>query len=174
VLDARRCISYLTIEHRGDVDPALHAGIGEWQFGCDVCQSVCPWNRKAPVTREPAFLPAGPFPGADAIADMTDDEIRQRFTGTALLRPKPAGLRRNAAIALANRQAELDPRVHVSELATLGTRSDSPRVGDRPDTPADPPSAQGEGIGEPTGAASRHRGRPGSAGPVHSAADRRP
>ncbi|HET7874198.1 MAG TPA: tRNA epoxyqueuosine(34) reductase QueG [Methylomirabilota bacterium] len=105
VLDARRCISYLTIEHRGEIDPALHAGMGEWQFGCDLCQSVCPWNRKAPVTREPAFHPLTPYPATAAVAAMGDDEFRQRFAGTALLRPKAAGMRRNAAIALRNRAA---------------------------------------------------------------------
>lgn len=99
VLDARRCISYLTIEHRGAIDPALESALGPWQFGCDVCQSVCPWNRKAPLTHEAGFQPSGPYPGAARIAGMGDDELRQRFAGTALLRARPAGLRRNAAIA---------------------------------------------------------------------------
>ena len=98
VLDARRCISYLTIEHRGDVDPALHSGMAGWQFGCDVCQDVCPWNRKTPMTTANDFRPAGPYPGADAIAEMDDETLRRRFAGTALLRAKPRGLRRNAAI----------------------------------------------------------------------------
>lgn len=102
VLDAGRCISYLTIEHRGEIDPDVGARSGPWQFGCDVCQSVCPWNRKAPVTREGAFTPAAAYPGAEAIVAMSDEEIRTRFAGTPLLRPKPAGLRRNAALALAN------------------------------------------------------------------------
>ncbi len=102
VLDARRCISYLTIEHRGKIDPDLHEGMGQWQFGCDLCQSVCPWNRKAPVAGESAFLPAGPYPGAEAVLEMSDDEFRRRFAGTALLRAKAAGMRRNAAIALEN------------------------------------------------------------------------
>jgi epoxyqueuosine reductase len=102
VLDARRCISYLTIEHRGDIDPAWHEAIGAWQFGCDVCQEVCPWNRKAPVASEAAFRPPAPFPGPEAVAEMDDDALRRRFAGTALLRARPAGLRRNAAIALAN------------------------------------------------------------------------
>jgi epoxyqueuosine reductase len=105
VLDARRCISYLTIEHRGDIDSALHGAMGSWQFGCDACQSVCPWNRKAPVTNEPAFRPATAFPPAEEIAEMSDEALRRRFRGTAMLRPKPAGLRRNAAIALVNRTA---------------------------------------------------------------------
>ena len=99
VLDARRCISYLTIEHRGAIDPALEAELGPWQFGCDVCQDACPWNRKSPVTREGAFLPTVSYPGAEGIGAMDDAELRARFKGTALLRAKPAGLRRNAAIA---------------------------------------------------------------------------
>ena len=105
VLDARKCISYLTIEHRGPIDPALEGELGAWEFGCDVCQDVCPWNRKSPVTREGAFLPSAPYPGAERIAAMSDEEIRRRFAGTALLRSKPAGLRRNAAIARDNAAA---------------------------------------------------------------------
>jgi epoxyqueuosine reductase len=102
VLDARRCISYLTIEHRGAMDPELEGELGPWQFGCDICQDVCPWNRKAPVTREAAFLPCVPYPGAERVILMSDDELRARFKGTALLRSKPAGLRRNATIARDN------------------------------------------------------------------------
>jgi len=102
VLDARKCISYLTIEHRGPIAPALEGALGPWEFGCDVCQDVCPWNRKSPVTRESAFLPSAPYPGAERVAAMGDDELRARFAGTALLRPRPAGLRRNAALAAGN------------------------------------------------------------------------
>jgi epoxyqueuosine reductase len=76
--------------------------MGPWQFGCDVCQSVCPWNRKAPVTREVAFVPHEPYPGAEAVVAMSDEEFRRRFAGTAMLRPKAAGMRRNAAIARDN------------------------------------------------------------------------
>jgi epoxyqueuosine reductase len=103
VLDARRCVSYLTIEHRGDIEPAARAGMAGWQFGCDICQDVCPWNRKAPVTGESAFAPAAPFPGAAAVSAMDDESLRRRFTGTPLLRAKPSGLRRNAMIYLENR-----------------------------------------------------------------------
>ncbi len=102
VLDARRCISYLTIEHRGEIDPALHAGMTGWQFGCDVCQDVCPWNRKAPVTREADLHPRAAYPGAAAISRMDDEAIRHGFQGTALLRAKTSGLRRNAVIYLEN------------------------------------------------------------------------
>jgi len=106
VLDARKCISYLTIEHRGPIDPALEGELGRWEFGCDVCQDVCPWNRKPPVTRERAFVPSAPYPGAASIAVMSDEDLRARFAGTALLRAKPAGLRRNAAIARASATPE--------------------------------------------------------------------
>jgi epoxyqueuosine reductase len=102
VLDARRCISYLTIEHRGEIDPALHRGMAGWQFGCDVCQDVCPWNRKAPTTRHPELVPATSYPGAAAVSSMDDASIREAFRGSALLRAKPAGLRRNALIYLEN------------------------------------------------------------------------
>jgi epoxyqueuosine reductase len=109
VLDSRRCISYLTIEHRGEIDPALQPQIGDWQFGCDRCQEVCPWNRRAPVSAEPAFAPDAPYPGAAAVAAMDDEAFRRRFAGTPLLRPRAAGMRRNAAIALANRGAREAP-----------------------------------------------------------------
>ncbi len=104
VLDSRRCISYLTIEHRGEIDADLQPLMGEWEFGCDRCQEVCPWNRHAPPSAESAFVPAGAYPGAETIAAMDDEALRRRFAGTALLRPRAAGLRRNAAIALANRR----------------------------------------------------------------------
>ena len=102
VLDARRCISYLTIEHRGPIDGTLEDGLGPWQFGCDACQSVCPWNRKAPLSDESAFYPSRPYPGAARIVDMTDAELREHFADSALLRAKPAGLRRNATLARSN------------------------------------------------------------------------
>ena len=109
VLDARRCISYLTIEHRGEIDPVLHRDMGQWQFGCDLCQSACPWNRKSPITREASFQPTRSYPGAEAVARMDDGQFRQRFTGTALLRPKASGMRRNALIALANHMGSAGP-----------------------------------------------------------------
>jgi len=102
-LDARRCVSYLTIEHRGEIDPALQAGIGGWLFGCDVCQEVCPWNRHAPPSREPALRP-GASPGpVERLIDIGADEFRERFRGSALKRAGRAGLARNARIVAANR-----------------------------------------------------------------------
>jgi epoxyqueuosine reductase len=104
VLDARRCISYLTIEHRGDVPEDLRAGVGDWLFGCDVCQEVCPWNRKAPPGAEPALLGRPDLMQLDLIEilGLSEEEFRRRFRGTALLRTKRRGLVRNAALVLGN------------------------------------------------------------------------
>jgi epoxyqueuosine reductase len=102
VLDSRRCISYLTIEHRGEIDSALRPAMAGWQFGCDVCQTVCPWNRKAPESRHAEFRPRAPYPGAETVTAMADEEVRATFRGGAMLRAKPAGLRRNALIYLEN------------------------------------------------------------------------
>jgi epoxyqueuosine reductase len=106
-LDSRRCISYLTIELRGPVPPELRGGVGQWLFGCDVCQDVCPWNRKAPKTSDPAYLPRSPGGVLDArtIAMMSDDELRGLVRGTTLTRTGLDGLRRNAAIVLGNSQS---------------------------------------------------------------------
>jgi epoxyqueuosine reductase len=98
VLDARRCISYLTIEHRGDIDPDLQPGMAGWQFGCDICQDVCPWNRKAPTTAEADFVPEAAYPGAEVLSAMDDTDFRRHFAGTPILRAKAAGMRRNAVI----------------------------------------------------------------------------
>ena len=103
VLDARRCISYLTIEHRGDIAGDLAEQIGEWVFGCDVCQEVCPWNRKADPGREPALEPSGTFGALETLLELDPEVFRARFRGSALTRTKRAGLLRNAAIVLANR-----------------------------------------------------------------------
>jgi epoxyqueuosine reductase len=82
----------------------LRRGVGEWLFGCDICQEVCPWNRKAPAATEPAFRPRTDLEGADAIEllGLTELEFRRRFRGTALMRTKRSGLLRNAALVLGN------------------------------------------------------------------------
>jgi epoxyqueuosine reductase len=105
VLDARRCISYLTIELKGSVPEELRSGLGDWVFGCDVCQDVCPWNRKAPATQEPALLPRPDLDPADPVEllGLSEEEFRHRFRGTALTRAKRRGLLRNAALVLGNR-----------------------------------------------------------------------
>ncbi|MEK6260151.1 MAG: tRNA epoxyqueuosine(34) reductase QueG [Planctomycetota bacterium] len=105
VLDARKCISYLTIELKTPIPLALRDGVGEWLFGCDLCQDVCPWNRKAPRSDEPAFQPQPDLNPADCVAilRMTREEFHARFAKTPLERPGFDGLRRNAAIVLGNR-----------------------------------------------------------------------
>ncbi|PYM08865.1 MAG: tRNA epoxyqueuosine(34) reductase QueG [Candidatus Rokuibacteriota bacterium] len=104
VLDSRRCISYLTIEHRGPVAEELRPAIGEWAFGCDICQTVCPWNRKAPPTSEPAFRPSGPLEPLEELLALDDHAFRARFRGSALRRAKRSGLLRSAALVLGNRR----------------------------------------------------------------------
>ncbi len=104
ILDARRCISYLTIELKNQIPIDLRDGVGDWLFGCDLCQDVCPWNNKAPVTSEPAFQPQADHHPADAlqILKMTEAEFVARFQHSPLGRPGWNGLRRNAAIVLGN------------------------------------------------------------------------
>jgi epoxyqueuosine reductase len=104
VLDARRCISYLTIELRGPVPQPLRAGVGDWLFGCDICQDVCPWNGRAPESLEQAFVPAEARNPVDLneLFSWTDDDFRRLFRGSPLLRAKRRGLLRSAAIVLGN------------------------------------------------------------------------
>lgn len=108
VLNAGQCISYLTIEHKGPIPKELRAGIGDWLFGCDVCQEVCPWNRFAHPTSESAFFPQVDRYPVDvcALFFMTDVELRAMLRSTPLARAKPEGLLRNAAIVLGNAPCE--------------------------------------------------------------------
>ena len=105
VLDASRCISYLTIELKNPIPVELRRGVGEWVFGCDVCQEVCPWNSHAPTTSEPDFQPLSDHNPLELIPlfSLTDEEFRTRFRSTPLWRPRRRGLLRNAAIVLGNR-----------------------------------------------------------------------
>jgi epoxyqueuosine reductase len=99
-LDSRKCISYLTIELRGPIPEDMHRGIGDNLYGCDICQDVCPWNRKAPLTTEAAFQ-ARPISLAELVA-MTPEGFRERFRKTPVARTKHTGILRNAAIVAAN------------------------------------------------------------------------
>jgi epoxyqueuosine reductase len=104
VLDSARCLSYLTIEHRGDIPAAYHAAIGTQIYGCDICQEVCPYNQPAPSS---ADAPWQPRAGLDLprLADLgarSDEELRTLVKGTPMTRAKVAGLRRNLEIARVN------------------------------------------------------------------------
>jgi epoxyqueuosine reductase len=129
LLDSRRCLSYLTIELKGAVPEELRPEMKDWLFGCDVCQEVCPWNRKAPPGTEPALQARPDLVALDPLQlmAMSEEEFRRRFRGTALWRTKRRGLLRNAALILGNRgdpaalpalrQALDDPEPVIREAA---------------------------------------------------------
>jgi epoxyqueuosine reductase len=105
VLDARRCVSYLTIELRGDIDQATGSGMGGWVFGCDVCQDVCPWNEKFARPQAGALLPLEPSRAwipFDAFAALDETGFAAQYGWTPLERPGLRGMRRNMAIAERN------------------------------------------------------------------------
>lgn len=108
IVDSGRCISYQTIENRGDVPAELQPALGDWVFGCDICQEVCPWNRFAEPTTEGDFAPrpgqANPL--AEDLVRLDEEAFRLRFAGTPLMRAKHAGMQRNARIVLRNRGGE--------------------------------------------------------------------
>ena len=104
VLDSTRCISYLTIEHRGETPSEMRDAIGSHVYGCDICQEVCPWNQASPVSADPAWQPrpAWDRPTLDALRGMTDDELRSALAGSAMKRARLEGLRRNITVAAEN------------------------------------------------------------------------
>lgn len=105
VLDARRCISYLTIEHKGEIEPDLARSVGGWAFGCDICQEVCPHNASGTIADEPEFRPeAGPGPHLplDAVEGLSEGAFRKKFGGTSLARAGRKRIARNLEIAREN------------------------------------------------------------------------
>jgi epoxyqueuosine reductase len=104
VLDARRCISYLTIEIKGAIPPHLRSLMGNHIFGCDICQEVCPYNVKAKATEEKAFHPREGLyaPDLTPFLSLSEEEFRRRFKGSPILRAKRRGFLRNVAVALGN------------------------------------------------------------------------
>jgi len=112
VLDSTRCISYLTIEHRGDIAEPLQGGIGSHVYGCDICQEVCPWNAVAPASGAPEWQPRSAWDRVDLVTLMnrTDDELASALRGSAMRRTKIQGLRRNVAIVLSNAAATTERR----------------------------------------------------------------
>ena len=104
VLDARRCIAYLTIELKGTIPEELRPHMGQHIFGCDICQDVCPWNRQRHLTSEAALQPRPTqvFPALAELAQMSREDFRQRFRDTPLERSKRRGLLRNVCVAMGN------------------------------------------------------------------------
>jgi epoxyqueuosine reductase len=102
MLDARRCVSYFTIELRGTIPEEFRTGMGPHVFGCDICQDVCPWNRRAPVTEDPAFAPRLYAPRLEKLAAISEDEFREIFRASPVRRARYNGFLRNVAIAMGN------------------------------------------------------------------------
>ena len=125
-VDATRCIAYWTIEHRGIIPRDLRAQIGDWIFGCDICQDVCPWNRRAHYADPEIWRPRADIARPDLMAwlVMTDADLRAHLIGTPLTRPGPQGIRRNVIIALAN----LDHQPARPILEALAVDHDDPVI----------------------------------------------
>jgi epoxyqueuosine reductase len=121
-MDAARCISYLTIEHRGAIDEELMAGMGRQVFGCDICQDVCPWNRKAPVSGDAELEARAELvnPALEWLAGMGVDEFERIFNGSPVRRTGFVGLQRNVAIAMGNS----GKRSGVAQLEKWATATD--------------------------------------------------
>jgi epoxyqueuosine reductase len=126
VMDARRCISYLTIELRGSIPLEFREAIGDNVYGCDICQDVCPHNRKAPATGladfQPRVTPSGESlfqPRLEWLAGLSEEEFREAFRGSAMKRTKWRGLVRNACIALGNTKLNRSSQDHVRVTALL-------------------------------------------------------
>src|SRR5271154_2143268 len=148
VMDARRCISYLTIELRGSIPQEFRERMGNHVFGCDICQDVCPWNNRAPFSQAQEFAPrefyqaASPAPqespsigpqsllrpDLEWLASMTEAEFREVFRGSAIKRTKWRGLVRNACIALGNSALAPDNPARARITAILGRLAQSPEI----------------------------------------------
>jgi epoxyqueuosine reductase len=115
-LDSRRCISYLTIELRGNIPEAMRSGTGDHVFGCDICQEVCPWNGKAAIASDPAGVPALDL---EELAFLSPEDFRAAFRHTPVWRTRYSGFLRNVAVAMGN---SADPRF----LPALARLAESP------------------------------------------------
>ncbi|MGI9074526.1 MAG: tRNA epoxyqueuosine(34) reductase QueG [Bryobacteraceae bacterium] len=127
-LDARLCVSYLTIEKRGPIPDELTGKIANHVFGCDICQDVCPWNGRASVSGDATFEPSQFAPPLGELAELTEEEFRRVFRKTAVWRTKYVGFLRNVAIAMGNagdpalRQALAKLTRHADETVAATAR----------------------------------------------------
>ncbi len=121
VLDAGRCISYLTIEHKGKVPVKLAVPMGDHVFGCDICQEVCPWNQKAPATGEADFEPRPQVtaPLLSELLSLDESSFLDRFAGTPVMRAGLEGMKRNATIARENAESADCTRVQSGSEVTI-------------------------------------------------------
>ena len=103
-LDATKCISYLTIEHKGAITPDLMSGMGRQVFGCDICQDVCPWNRKSPISTDPELQPREELvnPSLEWLASLDERQWERLFNGSPIRRAGFHGFQRNLAVAIGN------------------------------------------------------------------------
>ncbi|HWR51290.1 MAG TPA: 4Fe-4S double cluster binding domain-containing protein, partial [Bryobacteraceae bacterium] len=120
-VDARLCISYFTIESREATPEAERAGVGRNIFGCDICQDVCPWNRRTPVTADPAFAPREVAPPLERLAGLSEQEFRQMYRDTPVSRARYTGFLRNVATAMGNAglaefRAPLERLAHFDDM----------------------------------------------------------
>ncbi|MGB6780893.1 MAG: QueG-associated DUF1730 domain-containing protein [Terracidiphilus sp.] len=126
-MDATRCISYLTIEHRGDIRPELMEKMGRQVFGCDICQDVCPWNRKAPIAADEELAPRPELvnPALEGLGSLDEEAFAREFNGSPVRRARFDGLRRNVAIAMGNsRQMQYRAQLHEwTRAANKGLRA---------------------------------------------------
>jgi epoxyqueuosine reductase len=116
-IDTPSCLSFQTIEQRGAIPREIRPLLGDWVFGCDLCQDVCPYTGAAAISHDPDFRPVSverAFPRLEWLLTMSEDEFRTVFRGSAVLRAKRRGMARNAAVALAN----TDPEAAETVLAT--------------------------------------------------------
>ena len=118
-VSAPLCLSFQTIEQRGAIPVELRAKMGDWVFGCDICQEVCPYTKAARPDPDPEFLPAHvdhAYPSLRWLLTMSEDAFRARYAGKATMRAKRAGLARNAAVALGNVGTEADAAVLITAM----------------------------------------------------------
>ena len=126
-IDTPRCLSFQTIEQRGEIPRELRSKLGDWVFGCDVCQEVCPYTKAVTVDADLAFAPRtvdNAYPSLKRLLSMTQDEFAAMFAGTPVMRAKRRGLARNAAVALGNIGSEED----LSALIEALNNHDEPLV----------------------------------------------